>query len=48
MDVAKQIGEIKKHSQLQCCKTSRYNEVLERAIIKGEKVGLSNEFIKTC
>ena len=47
MDVAKQIGEIKKQSQVTVLQTSRYNEVLDRAITKGEKVGLSNEFIKS-
>jgi len=46
MNVAKQIGEIKKNSQVTVLQSSRYNEVLERAIKKGEQLGLSNEFIK--
>jgi chorismate mutase len=46
MNVAKQIGEIKKNSQVTVLQSSRYNEVLERAIKKGEQVGLSDEFIK--
>jgi chorismate mutase len=46
MNVAKQIGEIKKNSQVTVLQSSRYNEVLERAIKKGEQVGLSHEFIK--
>ena len=46
MNVAKQIGEIKKNSQVTVLQSSRYNEVLERSIKKGEQVGLSNEFIK--
>ena len=46
MNVAKQIGEIKKNSQVTVLQSLRYNEVLERAIKKGEQVGLSDEFIK--
>lgn len=46
MNVAKQIGEIKKNSQVTVLQSSRYNEVLERSIKKGEQVGLSDEFIK--
>lgn len=46
MNVAKQIGEIKKNSQVTVLQSSRYNEVLERSIKKGEQVGLSHEFIK--
>ncbi len=46
MNVAKHIGEIKKNSQVTVLQSSRYNEVLERSIKKGEQVGLSHEFIK--
>lgn len=46
MNVAKQIGEIKKTSQVTVLQSSRYNEVMERALKKGDQVGLSHEFIK--
>lgn len=47
MKIAKEIGEIKKNSQITVLQSSRYNEILDRAIKKGEQVGLSEEFIKT-
>jgi len=46
MNVAKEIGEIKKTNKITVLQSSRYNEIIERAISKGEKVGLSNDFIK--
>ena len=46
MNVAKQIGEIKKSSNITVLQSSRYNEIVERAINKGTQVGLSDEFIK--
>ena len=45
MKVAKQIGEIKNKSKITILQASRYNEVLENAIKRGEELGLSKEFI---
>jgi chorismate mutase len=45
MKVAKQIGDIKKKSKITILQSSRYNEILERAIKKGDHLGLSKEFI---
>jgi chorismate mutase len=46
MKVAKEIGEIKKDNKITVLQSNRYNEIIERAINKGEKVGLSKDFIK--
>ena len=45
MLVAEQIGQYKKENNITVLQTSRYNEILERAFVKGEKLGLSNEFV---
>jgi chorismate mutase len=47
MKVAKHIGDIKKKSKITILQSSRYNEILERAIKKGDHLGLSKEFITT-
>lgn len=47
MKVAKQIGEIKKKSKITVLQSNRYNEILDRAIKKGNQVGLSIDFIKS-
>lgn len=47
MKVAKQIGEIKKKSKITVLQSNRYNEILDRAIKKGNQVGLSDDFIKS-
>jgi chorismate mutase len=47
MNVAKEIGEIKKTNKITILQSSRYNEIIERALSKGEQVGLSNDFIKS-
>jgi len=46
MNVAKEIGEIKKTNKITVLQSSRYSEIIERALSKGEQVGLSNDFIK--
>lgn len=46
MNVAKEIGEIKKTGKITVLQSSRYNDILKRALQKGDKVGLSEEFIK--
>jgi chorismate mutase len=45
MKVAEKIGQYKKENDITILQTSRWNEILERAFIKGEKLGLSKEFI---
>jgi chorismate mutase len=45
MLVAEKIGQYKKDNNITVLQTSRYNEILERAFKKGEKLGLSEEFI---
>lgn len=47
MKVAKEIGEIKKKSNITVLQSSRYNEILERLNKKGEELGLSEKFIKS-
>jgi chorismate mutase len=45
MKVAEKIGEYKKNNNITILQTNRWNEILERAFAKGEKLGLSKEFI---
>jgi len=45
MKIAEQIGEYKKENNITILQTSRWNEVIERATARGDKVGLSKEFI---
>ena len=45
MKIAEQIGEYKKENNITILQASRWNEIIERASIKGEKLGLSREFI---
>jgi chorismate mutase len=45
MKVAEQIGTYKKNNSITILQTNRWNEILERAFLKGDKLGLSNEFI---
>ena len=45
MKVAEQIGTYKKNNNITILQTNRWNEILERAFIKGDKLGLSQEFI---
>ncbi len=45
MKIAEQIGKYKKENNITILQTSRWNEIIERAITKGEKIGLSKEFI---
>lgn len=46
MKIAKEIGEIKKSSNITVLQSNRYNEIIERAINKGAILGLSEEFVK--
>lgn len=45
MKVADQIGTYKKENGITILQTNRWNEILEKAVQKGEKKGLSKEFI---
>jgi chorismate mutase len=45
MKVAEKIGQYKKDNNITILQTARWNEILERAFKKGEKLGLSKEFI---
>ena len=45
MKIAEQIGTFKKENNITILQTNRWNEIIERASAKGEKIGLSKEFI---
>jgi chorismate mutase len=45
MHIAEKIGEYKKNNNITILQTNRWNEILERAFRKGEKLNLSKEFI---
>lgn len=45
MKIADKIGEFKKNNDITILQTNRWNEILERAYLKGDKLGLTREFI---
>lgn len=45
MKVAEQIGNYKRENNITILQTNRWNEIIQRAFIKGDKLGLSKEFI---
>lgn len=45
MKIAEKIGEFKKNNDITILQTNRWNEILQRAIQKGDSLGLTNEFI---
>lgn len=45
MKVAQKIGQYKKENNITVLQTNRWNEILQRATAKGEKLGLSSDFI---
>jgi chorismate mutase len=45
MKIADKIGEYKKANNITILQTGRWNDILQRAMVKGEKLGLSKEFI---
>jgi chorismate mutase len=45
MKIAEKIATYKKENNITILQTKRWNEILERACNKGEKLGLSKEFI---
>jgi len=45
MKISEKIGEYKKNNNITILQTNRWNEILQRAVQKGEALGLSKEFI---
>ncbi|NTS43358.1 bifunctional 3-deoxy-7-phosphoheptulonate synthase/chorismate mutase type II [Flavisolibacter sp. BT320] len=45
MKVAEKIGQYKKENNITILQTRRWNEILDRACKKGDKMGLSREFV---
>ena len=45
MKVAEKIGQYKKENNITILQTKRWNEILERACKKGDRIGLSKEFV---
>lgn len=45
MKIADKIGAYKKQNNITVLQTNRWNEILARAYVKGEKLGLTKEFI---
>src|SRR4026207_66705 len=45
MKIADKIGEYKKNNNITILQTNRWNDILARAYTKGERLGLSKEFI---
>lgn len=45
MKTAEKIGQYKKDNNITILQTNRWNEILQRAFDRGEKIGLSKEFI---
>jgi len=45
MKIAEQIGEYKKNNSVTILQTNRWNQILERAFNRGDKLGLSREFV---
>ena len=45
MGLAERIGEYKKRNNIAILQTNRWNEILEKALIKGRLKGLSEEFV---
>jgi chorismate mutase len=45
MKIADRIGEYKRENNITILQTNRWNEILEKAFVKGSKLGLSKDFI---
>jgi chorismate mutase len=45
MRIAEHIGKYKKENNITVLQTNRWNEIIERAMLEGDKIGLSKEFI---
>lgn len=47
MDYSERIGEYKKRNNIAILQSSRWNEILERSLVKGRIKGLSDDFVAT-
>ncbi len=47
MRISTEIGTYKKEHGIAVLQTGRYNEILEKRIVNGEKLGMSREFMRT-
>ncbi len=47
MDVAKNIGKVKKNSNITILQPDRWNEIMKNAVKKGNELGLSSKFVNT-
>jgi chorismate mutase len=47
MKIAQKIGSYKKRNNISILQTDRWSEILDKAVAKGNKKGLSNEFIES-
>jgi chorismate mutase len=45
MKVAEKIGQYKKDNNITILQTNRWNHILDRAYAKGEKLGLTKDFV---
>ena len=45
MKIADKIGQYKKENNITILQTNRWNDILAKAFVKGEKLGLSKEFV---
>jgi chorismate mutase len=45
MNIADEVGNYKKENNLTILQTARWNEILERALLKGDSLNLSKEFL---
>jgi chorismate mutase len=45
MKIADKIGQYKKENNITILQTNRWNDILEKAYVKGEKMGLSKDFV---
>jgi chorismate mutase len=45
MKISNKIGEYKRENNITILQTNRWNEILAKAFVKGEKLDLSKEFI---
>lgn len=47
MTLVKEIGDLKKFNKITVLQSERYNHLLQKALQKGEEIGLSEQFVKT-
>ena len=47
MRISSEIGTYKKEHGIAVLQTGRYNEILEKRIASGERLGMSREFMRT-